>query len=282
MKNGVLIGGRRLGLFCAALCGLSMVGCANTTVDNLETTNRTLKERNNTLQADLEEARAEADILRTQRREADATISQQNEQITALRTQLAGANDKFNQFNDRLTGIEFADLDPETDAALRDIAARFPNTVTYDASKGMLRFSSDLTFDSGSDAVRPEAEESLGALAEVLMTTSGASYEIHIVGHTDSQRIGSATAQWHPTNLHLACHRAISVRRFLINSGVPPQKVMAAGWGEHRPVVPNTGTGNTPQNRRVEIFLTKSSEGFAGGAVPTNTPSRVTGVDPTK
>jgi hypothetical protein len=40
--------------------------------------------------------------------------------------------------------------------------------------------------------------------------------------------------------------------------GVSPQKMMAAGWGEFRPTVTNNANGNTPQNRRVEIFLVKS------------------------
>jgi hypothetical protein len=65
--------------------------------------------------------------------------------------------------------------------------------------------------------------------------------------------------------MHLACHRAISVRRQLVSLGVPPDKMMSAGWGEHRPSVPNTGAGNTPQNRRVEIYIRPLGT-IAGGA----------------
>jgi chemotaxis protein MotB len=258
-----------------------MVGCANTQIDNLETANRTLTERNQTLNRDLEEARAESELLRTQRREADQTIARQNESINAMRAQLGDANDRFGDLNERLNSIPFADLDAQTDAALRDLARRFPNMVTYDPERGMLRFSSDLTFDSGSDAVKADANASLQALADVLKTTSAAAYEIHVVGHTDAQPISSGTAQRHPTNMHLACHRAISVRRFLINAGVPPQAVMAAGWGELRPVVPNTGTGNTPQNRRVEIYLTRSSQQLNASESITSAPTGPE-VDPIK
>lgn len=280
MKNGVFTYGRRLGLLGAAMCGVAMVGCANTTVDNLETANRSLTERNTTLQKDLEEARAEAEMLRDQRRQADQTIASQNETIGDLRGQLEGANQRFADFDSRLQGIQLAELDPQTDQALRELAARFPNTVQYDSTRGMLRFSSDLTFDSGSDTVKAEAMASLQALADVLKTNPAAPYEIHVVGHTDSQPISSGTAQRHPTNMHLACHRAIAVRRALVNSGVAPQKIMAAGWGENRPIVPNTGTGNTPQNRRVEIYLTRSTAAFAGGSMVEET--QVTEVDPTK
>jgi hypothetical protein len=40
--------------------------------------------------------------------------------------------------------------------------------------------------------------------------------------------------------------------------------MMAAGWGEYRPAVTNTPSGNTPQNRRVEIFLVKSAGSLPG------------------
>jgi len=47
---------------------------------------------------------------------------------------------------------------------------------------------------------------------------------------------------------------------------VPPDKMMVAGWGEFRPAVPNSGPkGNTPQNRRVEIYLTRSTATSLGG-----------------
>ncbi|MCA9300137.1 MAG: OmpA family protein, partial [Phycisphaerales bacterium] len=76
--------------------------------------------------------------------------------------------------------------------------------------------------------------------------------------------------QRHPTNMHLSCHRAISVRRELIGMGVSSQKILAAGWGEMRPLVPNASNGNTPQNRRVEIYL-RSGSSFAGAPMGSTT-----------
>ena len=51
--------------------------------------------------------------------------------------------------------------------------------------------------------------------------------------------------------------------------GIAASKIEAAGWGEERPLVPNTSTGNTPANRRVEIYLGRSVGGAGGGASPT-------------
>ena len=135
----------------------------------------------------------------------------------------------------------------------------------------MLRFASDLTFDSGSDIVKDQAKQALSALGNILKSSAASPYEVFIVGHTDSQRISGGTAQRHPTNMHLSCHRAIAVRSALAGMGVPADKMFAAGWGENRPAVPNTGNGNTPANRRVEIFLTRSTASSMGGEIDTPT-----------
>jgi hypothetical protein len=95
-------------------------------------------------------------------------------------------------------------------------------------------------------------------------------YEVNIVGHTDSQRISDATARRHPTNMHLSCHRAISVRSVLASMGVPAGRMEAAGWGEFRPMVANTSSGNTPQNRRVEIYLSLPKGGESASAMNTD------------
>jgi chemotaxis protein MotB len=141
----------------------------------------------------------------------------------------------------------------------------------------MLRFASDLTFDSGSDVVKPEAKQALSAFSRVLLSPSAANYDVYIEGHTDSQRISPNTARRHPTNRHLSVHRSISVINELAAMGVPTSRLMAAGWGEHRPRVPNTPSGNTPANRRVEIYLTrpKLSSAYASpSAAPAPAPAR--------
>ncbi|TVS06616.1 MAG: OmpA family protein, partial [Phycisphaerales bacterium] len=139
---------------------------------------------------------------------------------------------------------------------------------SYDADRGMLRFASDLTFGSGSDALSDEAKRSIRQLAEVLKG-AGAQYDVDIVGHTDNVPIGNpATRERHPTNMHLSVHRAISVRNELRSAGVTAEKMRASGWGEHRPIVANNPSGGTVQNRRVEIYLTRG--GWTG---PSATPA---------
>ena len=147
----------------------------------------------------------------------------------------------------------------------------------------MLRFRSDLTFNSGSDQVRDGARQALSSLANVIRNDTNMNYELQIVGHTDSEPISSGTAQRHPTNTHLSVHRAIAVKQALVSLGVPAQRVLVSGWGEYRPTVPNTATGNTPQNRRVEIFFRPETNEMSTATVqPMADDPAGTYVEPTK
>jgi len=53
----------------------------------------------------------------------------------------------------------------------------------------------------------------------------------------------------------LSTARATSVLHFLEQQGVNPRQLMAAGYGEHRPVISNDTSSGRQQNRRVEIAI---------------------------
>jgi chemotaxis protein MotB len=255
--------------------------------DKLYETNRTYKEQFENMKSQRDEALAALDALRGQTTRSETLISQLQTENNLLKQQLAGYGANLDELNKRLTGLQLSALDPETDKALSELARMYPDLITYDSKTGMLRFNSDMTFDSGSDAVKSDAKQSIARLAEILNSSAAAPYEVIVTGHTDSQRISANTARRFPTNMHLSCGRAISVRSELVSHGVLAGKVQAAGWGEFRPAVPNSGSGNTPANRRVEIFLARPKTGttFDSGAglnTPSNqpaTPARSGGYD---
>ena len=227
--------------------------------------------------------------LRGSQSGAESLMGRQQSENASLRSQLTQARGTINDLEARLASLELGQIDPATDQALARLAAKYPTRIQYDPDRGMLRFASDLTFASGSDVVRDEAKESIAALAEVLRMSEAQSYDVVIVGHTDSAKPSAGTQQRHPTNTHLSAHRAISVKNELRSMGIPAEKMQVAGWGEHRPVVANASDGNTPQNRRVEIFLVSSQYNFVGGASPAPTTVNVdsdnppaSGFDPTK
>ncbi len=269
MNNG-LFDFRRLGRVILLAAGLGLTGCASQqNYDQLLDANRSLKERNEELLRQNQEMTNENALLQKQRGANESALTELTKMNDALKKQLADAGVDLTELNKRLMGLSLTKLDPETDRALTALADQYPDMIKYDSAKGMLRFASDLTFNSGDDAVQESAKASLSALAKILNSTAASAYDIFIVGHTDAQPISGRTAPRHPTNMHLSAHRAISVRSALASMGVPADKMEVAGWGEFRPAVPNSGPkGNTPQNRRVEIFLTRSTNSMENASAP--------------
>lgn len=245
--------------FLLAAAGLPLAGC-NSKYNDLEAAYRASESRNQELANENESLRTSLDQMSGRLGQSDDAMGGAMATNAELRGRLLRLQEDYRNLEDRLRNLDFGQVNPETDAALRSLAAQHPDLIQYDSKRGMLRFASDLTFGSGSAEVRSEAANTLGQLARVLNSNTAAEYDVQIVGHTDSVRVTAGTAQRHPTNTHLSAHRAISVRDALANSGVSRSRMQVAGWGEYRPAVPNnSGRSGTAQNRRVEIFLIPST-----------------------
>lgn len=270
MKN------RSLTVSLAGLMALAggLGGCVSQQAyDDVVRENRALKSRNVELQGRLGDLESTESSLRSRLNEPNNGMADLESRNALLLQQLNQAMSTTADLEAQLDGMQFARLDPVTDDALRELAGRYPGLVRYDADRGMLQFSSDLTFASGSADVQAQAKNSLSALADILKSNEALAYDVRVVGHTDSQPISAKTRQRHPTNMHLSAHRAISVRRELVSMGVPASRIMAAGWGEQRPAVPNSANGNTPANRRVEIYLFPGSGGSSSASFGPTTPA---------
>lgn len=77
---------------------------------------------------------------------------------------------------------------------------------------------------------------------------------IFIEGHTDDIPMRTSRIR---DNWQLSTERALSVLRYILkNNNLNPSKFSAAGYGEHRPIVPNTSPENRASNRRVELVVT--------------------------
>ncbi|MGH8712849.1 MAG: Ig-like domain-containing protein [Casimicrobiaceae bacterium] len=110
---------------------------------------------------------------------------------------------------------------------------------------------SDAFFDFDKAVLRPDARASLEqALAR--LKASGYEGNIRITGHTCN--IGTAAY-----NQKLSERRAAAVRQFLIDGGMPADRLLAEGMGLRNPRYPNDREGR-PKNRRVDIeFVTYES-----------------------
>ena len=264
-----------------ALCAGGLSGCINQAeYDRLYEAYNSCQARNADLERERNEARAAADQLRSGIGRGEGTMADLQKQNADLRAQLDKSLADYRAMGDRIGQLSFGPLDAETSQRLDELAAKYPNLLTYDATRGLLRVASDLTFDSGSAVVKDDAKQALSALSEVLKSGAAMQYQIVVEGHTDSQAISrNDTLKFHPTNRHLSVHRSISVIDVLGAMGVPQDRMMAAGWGEYRPATPNTPTGNTPANRRVEIFLAKLKSVNTTTTPTTTTPKVTTNPD---
>ena len=86
----------------------------------------------------------------------------------------------------------------------------------------------------------------LDKLAEAARTCPDGIIEVE--GHTDAEGNDER-------NQPLSERRAQAVLDFLINAGVPAERVKAVGYGASRPVAPNDTAANRPHNRRIEFTV---------------------------
>jgi chemotaxis protein MotB len=114
-----------------------------------------------------------------------------------------------------------------------------------------------ILFDSGEAAVSKRGEEVLARVGAVLATIDDK--QIQVSGHTDRTPISDKLVGQFPSNWELSTARAINVVRFLSEkASVPPQRLVASGYGEYHPIANNKTAAGRARNRRIEILLTPS------------------------
>lgn len=220
----------------------------------------------------------------SERDAARANLDAALDELASLRSSYQGLETRYGDLNSyvddvaaendaqlrQIASLELGPLPADLESAIRNLGAAYPDVLTFDASNGLIRFSSDFTFGLGSTDLTDDAERTLAELASILASASGTEFEVRVVGHTDTVPIRKAeTRRKHPTNVHLSVHRAISVRDALVRAGVTPGRIEVSGFGEFRPIVSNAA-GGAADNRRVEIYL-KAGRNDSTLAMPEST-----------
>ncbi len=101
----------------------------------------------------------------------------------------------------------------------------------------------NLFFETGRYDLADKSRTELDRLVKFLEVNP--TVNIEVSGHTDNQ---GGTAN----NLELSKKRAQSVVSYLAKAGVAPNRIKSAGYGETKPVAPNTTEENRKLNRRIE------------------------------
>lgn len=123
-----------------------------------------------------------------------------------------------------------------------------------------VEISTDILFGSGVAGLAPAALAPLSHLADALRPWPNA---IRVEGHTDDRPIGTLVF---PSNWELSAGRAASVVRLFAQRGVAARRLAVIGYGEHRPVQPNTTPAGRNANRRVVVVILGRESAPGSGA----------------
>lgn len=103
---------------------------------------------------------------------------------------------------------------------------------------------SGLLFDTDKSTIKPQYRQELDDAAEVLKNNPGVRLEIQ--GHADSRASDAY-------NQRLSERRANAVKAYFESKGIAASRLTAVGFGESKPIAPNTTPEGMTQNRRVEL-----------------------------
>jgi chemotaxis protein MotB len=115
------------------------------------------------------------------------------------------------------------------------------------------------SFPAGRAELSPAAERVMRDLADVLRASAG---PVRVEGHTDDRPIHNGTFA---SNWELSTARATEVVQFLVKQGgLPASRLSAAGFGEFRPLTPNTSDAARAKNRRVDLIVLNGASAVGG------------------
>jgi chemotaxis protein MotB len=181
-------------------------------------------------------------------------------EVDRINTELADKNVKLEA---KLKEVEQykAELEEykKTITALEGIKSNLEKTVGDLETKiedGRLKvsFKGDILFESGKHQLRVEGKELLDSVYSIL-SKSTEQNDIFIAGHTDNVPIRPDARDKYESNWTLSTYRAVEVVKYLVEKGIAPPSLTAAGYGEYKPVADNSSDEGKARNRRVELFL---------------------------
>jgi chemotaxis protein MotB len=137
--------------------------------------------------------------------------------------------------------------------------------VTQSARGVAVEINASVLFASGQAALETPSIKVLKAVGQVLATVPN---DIQVEGYTDNTPINTVA---YPSNWELSTARASSVVRLFVETGVDAGRLVAVGYGENRPVEPNTSQEGRSRNRRVTVMiLSEAQQRLAADAAAVN------------
>lgn len=152
------------------------------------------------------------------------------------------------------------DIQKELEASLATQIHKHTVTVTPTKEGIVVSLREVGFFDSGSVALRPDAQSPLSAFVKVIAPRQ---VRIRIEGHTDNVPIHNTRFD---SNWELSTARATEIiKLFISRYGISPDRLSASGYGEYYPVASNDTPEGRAMNRRVDLVILNSYADTAPG-----------------
>jgi outer membrane protein OmpA-like peptidoglycan-associated protein len=203
------------------------------------------KRRADVGRAAVDENRARQRMAQAQAERDAALMAAREREAQTAREQAAAATA---QSEIALQRARAAQADAQASAAQAQAAQQeLSDLQARQTERGMvLTLGSNLLFDTGSDVLKPGADDSMNRVAQFMQ--QHASIAVRIEGHTDA--VGSDSY-----NDTLSERRANAVAHALESRGIDPDRVQAVGRGKALPIASNDSAAGRQQNRRVELIF---------------------------
>jgi len=219
------------------------------------------------LQSSLQNSEQEVTQARESSAELGVRLEALNEQLTRLNSALSVSESELKEKN-----LQVEDLGQRLNTAL---AGKVEELAVYRSEFfGKLRealqdnenirvegdrfvLPSEVLFSSASATLDEDGRHEIAAVARTLKSITAQipdeiDWVLRVDGHTDRRPVRKAF----PSNWELSSARATSIVKYLVEQGIPANRLVAAGFAQYHPL----DTGNTAEaykrNRRIEFKLT--------------------------
>lgn len=202
------------------------------------------------------ELAARASELEAQARELGERLRTAGDNVELLANERSQLSRALSETRAQLAALESRG-DGADQAALDELRGRLAKLADAGRLKVVLRggrllveLPNDVLFASGRSEVSADGRAAVLEVAKALASLQGRRFQV--AGHTDDVPIQSGRF---PSNWELSTARAVEVTKLLVEGGVRPEALSAAGHGEFSPVAGNDSPDGRAKNRRIEIVL---------------------------
>ncbi len=221
----------------------------------------------NKTKAELDQQKRDADEAKRKCDATQAKLDAENmamkQKLTALGQDLSKLTSTSEEDKRRIAELQKRQEAAEKRAAqFRDMMNKFRSMI--DAGKlqveirnglMLVKLPDNILFDPGKTEIKQQGKDAIAQVTQILSGIEGRKFQV--TGHTDNIPIKSAKFK---SNWELSTARAVEVTKLMIQDGMDPKRLSAAGYADELPVGDNATDDGRRSNRRIEIVVQPNIE----------------------